>query len=109
MPNFWGQSINVTSAIGKQRKVEGADLRRPFATFAIFALDVVFLLRLSMMAVGLGELRLGSANFLESLVIRRPYGALTTGKSLVVPSCGGKYHAPSIPIDLHLDSSRVPA
>ena len=27
------------------------------------------------------------------------YGALTTGKSLVVPSCGGKYHAPSIPID----------
>ena len=45
---------------------------------------------------------------LESLGIRRPYGALTTGKSLVVPSCGGKYHAPSIPIDLHWDSNRVP-
>ena len=38
-----------------------------------------------------------------------PYGALTTGKSLVVPSCGGKYHAPSIPIDFHWDASRVPA
>jgi hypothetical protein len=38
-----------------------------------------------------------------------PYGALTTGKSLVVPSCGGRYHAPSIPIDLHWESSLVPA
>jgi hypothetical protein len=46
---------------------------------------------------------------LESLGIRRPYGALMTGKSLVVPSCGGKYHAPSTRIDFHWDSSRVPA
>jgi len=45
----------------------------------------------------------------HATVIRRPYGVLTTGKSLVVPSCGAKYHAPSIPIDLHWDSSRVPA
>jgi len=46
---------------------------------------------------------------LENLGSRRPYGVLTTGKSLFVPSCGGKYHAPSIPIDPHWDSSRVPA
>src|SRR5271155_867802 len=37
-----------------------------------------------------------------------PYRAPTTDKSLAVPSCGGRYHAPSIPIDLHLESNRAP-
>ena len=46
---------------------------------------------------------------LESLYSGTPFGALTTGKSLAVPSWGGRYHTPSVPTDLHWESSLVPA
>jgi hypothetical protein len=36
-------------------------------------------------------------------------GSFETGKIFSLPSWGGRYHAPSIPIDRHWESNRVPA
>src|SRR5215813_9471783 len=41
--------------------------------------------------------------------LRAHTGSFETGKIFSLPSCGGRYHAPSIPIDLHWESNRVPA
>ena len=50
-----------------------------------------------------------SARGSVAIGVRAHYGSFETGKIFSLPSCGGRYHAPSIPIDLHWESNRVPA